>query len=280
MAAGGMYDHLGGGFARYSVDERWLVPHFEKMLYDNALLTRAYLHAWQLTGEVRHRQVVEETVGYVLRDLRHPGGAFYSAEDADSEGEEGKFYVWSLEEVRAVGGQACVDWYGVTEAGNFEGHNILNRLDHRGELLRPPEVEAGRQRLFDARSQRVRPGLDDKALTEWNALMLSALAEAAVALGRADWLEAAEANGRFLLDQPAPGRRALAALVAGRRRRPPPGLRRRLRRAGRRLRAAGRGHRPRHVARRSPPDGRRPAPSVLGPRPRRRCSPPARTPSG
>jgi uncharacterized protein YyaL (SSP411 family) len=199
MAAGGIYDHLGGGFARYSVDGIWLVPHFEKMLYDNALLTRAYLHAWQVTGEARFRQVVEETIGYVLRDLRHTSGGFYSAEDADSEGEEGKFYVWSLNEVRSVGGEAAVEWYGVTEAGNFEGHNILNRIAHRGDLLRPFEVEAARQRLFEARSGRVRPGLDDKVLTEWNGLMLSALAEAAAALDRADWLDAAVANGEFLL---------------------------------------------------------------------------------
>ena len=131
----------------------------------------------------------------------------------------------------------------MTEAGNFEGRNILNRLERRGELLRPAEVEAGRPRLFERPAGRVRPGLDDKALTEWNALMLSALAEAAVALGPADWLEAAEANGEFLLRRTAPDRRALAALVAGRGRRPPPGLRRRLRRAGRRLRPAGRGDR-------------------------------------
>jgi uncharacterized protein YyaL (SSP411 family) len=199
MASGGIYDHLGGGFARYSVDREWLVPHFEKMLYDNALLVRAYLHAWQLSGLPVYRQVVDETIGYVLRDLRHPDGGFYSAEDADSEGEEGKFYVWSLDEVRQVGGEACVSWYEVTAEGNFEGHNILNRRHHRGELLRPPEVEDGRARLFEARSARVRPGLDDKCLTEWNGLMLSALAEAAAACGDASWLAAAVANGEFLL---------------------------------------------------------------------------------
>ncbi|MYG98169.1 MAG: thioredoxin domain-containing protein, partial [Acidimicrobiaceae bacterium] len=135
MASGGIYDHLGGGFARYSVDHRWLVPHFEKMLYDNALLTRVYLHAWMVTGEAAHRQVVDETIGYVLRDLRHPDGGFYSAEDADSEGVEGKFYVWSEPELRAVVRAAAgagaddeaVAWWGVTAAGNFEGANILNR---------------------------------------------------------------------------------------------------------------------------------------------------------
>ena len=153
MAAGGIYDHLGGGFARYSTDDRWLVPHFEKMLYDNALLIRAYTHAWQLTGEDRFRQVVEESVGYVLRDLAQPSGGFSSAEDADSEGEEGRFYVWSLAEVADVGGPDCVEWYGVTAPGNFEGANILNRIERRGELARPAEVEAGRARLFAAASR-------------------------------------------------------------------------------------------------------------------------------
>ncbi|MCU1375203.1 MAG: hypothetical protein JWO68_2489, partial [Actinomycetia bacterium] len=160
MASGGIYDHLAGGFARYSVDERWLVPHFEKMLYDQALLARAYLHAWQVTGFERYRQVLEETVGYVLRDLAAPGGGWCSAEDADAEGVEGKFSVWALDEVLEVGGQATADWYGVTAGGNFEGANILHR-PVRGDLLRPPEVEAGRAALFQRREGRVRPGLDD-----------------------------------------------------------------------------------------------------------------------
>ncbi len=198
MASGGMYDHVGGGFHRYSVDNFWMVPHFEKMLYDQAGLARAYLHAWQLTGEARFRQVAEETVGYVLRDLRSPEGGLYSAEDADSEGEEGKFYVWRLDEVEEVGGPEAVEWYGVTRGGNFEGTNILHR-PKRGDLLRPPDVEAARQRLFDARQSRVRPGLDDKVLTEWNAMFLSTLAEAGAALGRDDWLEAAVDMGDFLL---------------------------------------------------------------------------------
>jgi uncharacterized protein YyaL (SSP411 family) len=203
MAAGGIYDHLGGGFARYSTDEEWLVPHFEKMLYDQALLVRVYLHAWQVTGEARYRQVVDETIGYVLRDLRHPDGGFYSAEDADSEGVEGKFYVWSLDEVREVAGpdaDAAVEWWGVTAAGNFEGSNILRR-PLGGELLRPAAVERARRALFDRREQRVRPGLDDKVLTEWNALFLSSLAEAAAATGNAEWRAAAIANGEFLLEQ-------------------------------------------------------------------------------
>ncbi|MGH9235039.1 MAG: thioredoxin domain-containing protein [Acidimicrobiales bacterium] len=205
MASGGVYDHLGGGFARYSVDREWLVPHFEKMLYDQALLTRLYLHAWQATGLDRYRQVLDETVGYVLRDLAQPGGGFSSAEDADSEGEEGRFYVWTPEQVtEALDGDAdlaaeVMDFYGVTPAGNFEGRNILNRLAQRGRLDRPAHVEEARRRLFAARERRVRPGLDDKVLTEWNALMLSALAESAAATGRDDWLAAAVANGEFLL---------------------------------------------------------------------------------
>ncbi len=206
MAAGGIYDHLGGGFSRYSVDHRWLVPHFEKMLYDNALLTRAYLHAWLVTGEARYRQVLDETIGYVLRDLRHRDGGFYSAEDADSEGVEGKFYVWSRAEFaevvrEAVGVEAAEQaaaWWGVTDSGNFEGANILHR-PLRGELIRPKEIEAARHALFMHRQSRVRPGLDDKVLTEWNALMLAALAEAAAATGDPSWRDAALANGDFLL---------------------------------------------------------------------------------
>jgi uncharacterized protein len=198
MAAGGIYDHLGGGFARYSVDNVWLVPHFEKMLYDQAGLVRVYLHGWQLTGAARHLQVVDETIAYVLRDLRAPEGGFYSAEDADSEGEEGRFYVWSRAEVEGVGGPEAVAWYGVTDAGNFEGSNILVR-PARGDLARPPAIEAARQRLFDVREKRVRPGLDDKVLTEWNAMFLSSLAEAAAAAGRDDWRTAAVETGEFLL---------------------------------------------------------------------------------
>ncbi len=202
MAAGGIYDHLGGGFARYSVDERWLVPHFEKMLYDQALLARVYLHAWSATDEARHRQVLDETIGYVLAELRHPDGGFYSAEDADSEGEEGKFYVWTPDQVRAVLGEnadAALAWWGITEGGNFEGATILNRMHARGELARPPAIEDARRRLFEARATRVRPGLDDKVLTEWNGLMLATLAEAAAATGDQAWLEAAVQAGDFLL---------------------------------------------------------------------------------
>ena len=198
MASGGIYDHVGGGFCRYSVDAFWMVPHFEKMLYDQAGLVRVYLRAFQVTGAPRYRQVVEETVGYVLRDLRSPEGGLYSAEDADSEGEEGKFYVWRHDDVLSAGGPEAVAWYGVTPAGNFEGANILHR-PVRGDLVRPPEVEAARRRLFDERQERVRPGLDDKVLTEWNAMFVSALAEAAGALERDDWLAAAVQTGDFLL---------------------------------------------------------------------------------
>ncbi|TML41666.1 MAG: thioredoxin domain-containing protein [Actinobacteria bacterium] len=206
MASGGIYDHLGGGFARYSTDGRWLVPHFEKMLYDQAGLARVYLHGWQVTGHRRWLQVLEETVEYVLRDLRLPQGGLCSAEDADSEGVEGKFYVWSraevLEALAPLGPERAAEaarWYGVTEAGNFEGSNILNRPE-RGDLIRPPEVEQARGLLFEARAKRVRPGLDDKVLTEWNAMFLASLAEAAGATGRRDWLEAAVATATFLLD--------------------------------------------------------------------------------
>jgi uncharacterized protein len=218
MAAGGMYDQLGGGFHRYSVDAQWLVPHFEKMLYDQATLARAYLHAWLVAGEERHRRVVEETIDYVLRDLRHPDGGFYSAEDADSEGEEGRFYIWSLAEFTEVltgaglseaEAQDLAAWWGVTAGGNFEGRNILHiagfSLETAGGPGRgapaPKGLEQARAALFQHREKRVRPGLDDKVLTGWNGMFLQTLAEAAAALGRHDWMEAARANARFLLDE-------------------------------------------------------------------------------
>ena len=199
MASGGIYDHLGGGFARYATDRRWLIPHFEKMLYDNALLARTYLHAWQLTGRDAYRQVVEETIGYLLSPpMRQDEGGFSSAEDADSEGEEGRFYVWDAAEVLDVAGPAAVAWYGASEEGNWEGRNILWRPE-RGDLRRPEEVEAGRVALLARRAGRVRPGLDDKVLTEWNAMAVAALAEAGAAMGRADWVAAAEGTATFLL---------------------------------------------------------------------------------
>ncbi|HYX44320.1 MAG TPA: thioredoxin domain-containing protein [Acidimicrobiales bacterium] len=201
MAAGGIYDHVGGGFHRYSVDSRWLVPHFDKMLYDQALLARSYLHAFQLTGEPRYLQVLSETIDYVRRDLRHPQGGFFSSEDADSEGVEGKFYVWSKDEFDAVTGDDAGEarsWWNVTSGGNFEGANILHR-PVGAELIRPEGIERARRALFAAREQRVRPGLDDKVLAEWNGLFVSALAEAAAATGRDDWLADARTAGDFLL---------------------------------------------------------------------------------
>jgi uncharacterized protein YyaL (SSP411 family) len=202
MAAGGIYDHVGGGFARYSTDDTWTVPHFEKMLYDQAGLVRAYLHTWQVTGEDRWLQVVEETVGYVLRELASPGGGLSSAQDADSEGEEGRFYLWTSAQLgEALGpdlAAVAARWYGTSDEGNFEGRNILRRPPDAA-LARPPEVEEARRLLFEARARRVHPGLDDKVLTEWNAMFGSSLAEAAAATGRQDWADAATAVAEFLL---------------------------------------------------------------------------------
>ena len=208
MASGGMYDHIGGGFSRYSVDRQWLAPHFEKMLYDQALLVRAYLHAWMVFGHPHWKQVIEETVGYVLDEMTHPDGAWYSAEDADSpdehgHGHEGLFYTWTPAEIFDVlgpelGAVAC-EWFEVTETGNFEGRNILSRLHHRADLQRNADTELARSQLFASRSKRRRPGLDNKVLTEWNALFLATLAEAGAAMNRPDWLAAAVRNGEFML---------------------------------------------------------------------------------
>lgn len=208
MASGGIYDHLGGGFARYSTDDRWLVPHFEKMLYDQALLVRIYTRAWLVTGNERWLQVVTETIEYVLTELTHPNGGFYSAEDADSldaagHPHEGAFYVWTPQQIRdALPGdlaEVAINWWEVTDEGNFEGTNILSRLNHRGDLIPPPEVTEARRLLHTTRATRPRPGLDDKVLAEWNGLMLATLAESAAAMQRPDWLAAAIANGEFLL---------------------------------------------------------------------------------
>ena len=199
MARGGMYDQLGGGFHRYSVDARWLVPHFEKMLYDNAQLARLYLHAWQITGHPVFRSIVEETLDYVVREMRDPGGGFYAAQDADSEGEEGKFFVWTADEIRqALGGDApaFMAAYGVTEAGNWEGKNILTFVD---EWEAREALADARRRLFEVRERRVKPARDDKVLTAWNGLMLAAFAEAARVLGREDYRAVAEENAAFLL---------------------------------------------------------------------------------
>ncbi len=198
MAAGGMYDLVGGGFARYSVDERWLVPHFEKMLYDNALLARAYLHGWQVTGEPLFRRVTEETLDWALAEMRGPEGGFFSALDADSEGEEGLFYVWTPEQLREVlgddGAAVAAAHYGVHPGGNFEGRTILTRGAEE-----PTGLEDIRRRLYAGRTKRVWPGLDDKRLTAWNALMITALAEAGAVLERNDFLDAARRGAEFVL---------------------------------------------------------------------------------
>jgi len=214
MAMGGMYDHLGGGFHRYSTDERWLVPHFEKMLYDNALLVPAYLEAFQATGEPFYRQVVEETLAYVLREMTSPDGPFFSTQDADSEGEEGKFFVWSAAEIEQVLGKESADVfadvYDVTAEGNWEGKNILHRsksdeqdarLLHRGvPELRAALAEA-RSKLFVVRGQRVWPARDEKVLTSWNALMIAAFAQAAQVLDKQEYAAAATRAADFLLQR-------------------------------------------------------------------------------
>jgi uncharacterized protein YyaL (SSP411 family) len=208
MACGGIYDQIGGGFARYSVDSAWLVPHFEKMLYDNAQLARSYLRGWQVLGHERHRRICEETLDWALREMRGPEGGFYSALDADSEGEEGRFYVWTPAEIRAVVGdraQSVIDYYGVTDEGNFEGRNILH-LPGGPEAPRPEGLDRARRKLYEARSGRVRPGLDDKRVTSWNALMVSALAEAGAALDRPEYIEAARDCADFVLGELRDGR--------------------------------------------------------------------------
>jgi uncharacterized protein YyaL (SSP411 family) len=196
MASGGIYDQVGGGFARYSVDAQWLVPHFEKMLYDNALLARAYLHGWQVSGDGLFRSVCEETLDWALREMRGPEGGFYSALDADSEGVEGKFYVWSLDELQSVAGDAAAKWFGATAEGNFEGANILTRGPGH-----PEQLGEWRSKLYAVREQRVWPGLDDKRLCSWNALMISALADAGAVLENQQYLGAAAKCADFVLTQ-------------------------------------------------------------------------------
>jgi uncharacterized protein YyaL (SSP411 family) len=199
MAAGGIHDQVGGGFARYAVDHRWVVPHFEKMLYDNALLARAYLHGWQVSGDEQLRRVCERTLDWVLREMRAPEGGFYSALDADSEGEEGRYYVWKPDELHEAIGERAADaiaHFGVTERGNFEGSNVLVAAGPA-----PDDLDAITERLLEVRERRVRPGLDDKRVTSWNALMLSALADAGATLERADYQAAARDCASFLLDE-------------------------------------------------------------------------------
>ncbi|HSI81693.1 MAG TPA: thioredoxin domain-containing protein [Solirubrobacterales bacterium] len=205
MAAGGIHDQVGGGFARYAVDATWLIPHFEKMLYDNALLSRAYLHGWQALGHELWRRVCERTLDWALREMRGPEGGFYSALDADSEGEEGRFYTWTPDEVREVLAGAglgeladgVIAHFGVTEQGNFEGRNVLY-LPAGTTGHEPPGLEEARRAMYEARTKRVWPGLDDKRLCSWNALMIAALADAGAALGRDDYLDAARGTAEFV----------------------------------------------------------------------------------
>jgi uncharacterized protein YyaL (SSP411 family) len=208
MAAGGINDQIGGGFARYSVDDVWLVPHFEKMLYDNALLARAYLHGYQAQGHDRWRRTCESALDWMLAEMRGPEGGFFSALDADSEGEEGRFYVWTAEEIRAVLGaagladtaDAVIAHYGVSERGNFEGRNVLHLP--AGAAAEPPaRLDEARHALYQARAERVWPGLDDKRVLSWNALAIAALADAGAVLGRDDYLDAARACADFVWER-------------------------------------------------------------------------------
>jgi uncharacterized protein YyaL (SSP411 family) len=211
MAKGGIYDQIGGGFHRYSVDARWLVPHFEKMLYDNALLSRIYLHAYQATDKQIYRRIVEETLDYVLREMTNKDGGFYSSQDADSEGVEGKFYIWTPDEIREAldkdESELVTRYFGLTGEGNFEGSNILSQVVETKTLaselgIAPKELEArvarAKARLLKRRAHRVSPLRDEKILTDWNGLMLASMAEAASVLERDDYLKAAIANASFL----------------------------------------------------------------------------------
>ncbi|MBS3966336.1 MAG: thioredoxin domain-containing protein [Truepera sp.] len=228
LASGGIYDHLGGGFARYSVDERWLVPHFEKMLYDNAQLIQRYSEAYQLTGKPRYAQVVAETIDWVQREMLDPSGGCYSALDADSEGEEGKFYLWDESEFDALVGEdtrLAKTYYGVSTAGNFEGRNILH-TPHSQEAvaerfslsLAALDTKLARinRTLFTAREQRIRPGLDNKILTSWNGLMLVALADAGRIFKRQDYLDLAIANAEFIRRELYQDGRLLHTFTSGR----------------------------------------------------------------
>lgn len=200
MAAGGIYDHLAGGFCRYSVDERWEIPHFEKMLYNNGQLVSLYSHAWLMTGEPRWKEVVEESVHWLLDEMLDSGGAFYAALDADSEGEEGKFYVWDRTEVQAALGAdsypGFAEYYGLNHSPNFEGQHWHLCLQDGVEAT--SQLAAARQKLLALRSRRIRPGRDDKILTSWNALMIKGLANAGRTFGRPDWVKAAQQATDFI----------------------------------------------------------------------------------
>ena len=214
MAAGGMYDQIGGGFHRYSTDAFWLIPHFEKMLYDNALLARLYTHAYQATRNPSYARVAQGILDYVLREMRHPDGGFYSAQDADSEGVEGKFFVWRPEQLVSVLGaddaEVVADYYGVTNEGNFEGMTVLNVPDdparvaaRRSMSLEDLEslIQSANSRLLEERSNRIAPLTDTKVITSWNGLMMAAMAEAGAAFDRQDYLAAAQDNAAFILER-------------------------------------------------------------------------------
>ena len=228
MAQGGIYDQIGGGFHRYSTDAYWLVPHFEKMLYDNAQLARLYLHAYLITGRPTYRRITEETLDYVLREMTDPLGGFYSAQDADSEGEEGKFFVWTPEEIHAVlgedDGNLIGGYFGLTEAGNFEGKTIFNVPQETASFAEElsldleqleAKIEKAKVSLREVREGRIHPLLDDKVLSSWNGLMLRAFAEAAATLKRGDYLDAAIANADFLVKTMKPQGRLLRTYRGG-----------------------------------------------------------------
>jgi hypothetical protein len=213
MAYGGMYDQVGGGFHRYSTDDRWLVPHFEKMLYDNALLARAYLDGHRVTRKPLYRRITEEILDFIVREMRDSSGGFYSTQDADSEGVEGKFYVWDRDEFAEIAGEDAAlleRYFNVTEYGNWEHHNILNvprppelfcKLERLSEEDLASRVAAARPKLYAAREKRIRPGRDEKILTDWNGLALRAFAEASAYLGREDYRRVAEANAAFIFEK-------------------------------------------------------------------------------
>jgi uncharacterized protein YyaL (SSP411 family) len=212
MANGGMYDQLGGGFHRYSTDSRWLVPHFEKMLYDNALLSRLYLHYFQVSGDQSARETVEGILDYVLREMTHPDGGFYSTQDADSEGHEGKFFVWDIQEIRNALGETAAahfsDYYNITESGNFEGKNIPNvtrsledvAVAHKVSVAElQASLNESKRILFELREKRIKPDRDEKIITAWNGLMMASFAEAGIVLDRPDYTDAARRNAQFVI---------------------------------------------------------------------------------
>jgi uncharacterized protein YyaL (SSP411 family) len=235
MAAGGMYDHLGGGFHRYSTDGQWLVPHFEKMLYDNAQLVRLYLDGWRLSREPRFKQVVEETLEYLRREMVHPDGGFYAAQDADSEGDEGKYFVWEPSEIKGILGIDLAEIfcrvYDITEQGNFEGKNIPNLIRSNGRIEATPthpsplegEGEGGgervmtnaRRKLMDARERRIKPLRDEKILTGWNGLMISGVLDAYQTLGNPAYLAMAEKALAFLRERAYKNGRLLRTVTDG-----------------------------------------------------------------